>query len=296
MIKKDEKLLESLSAGRMFRGRASLHAAAIESKRKYDAEITSWDVSKNPRRIPFIKAGTDALLFLERIAKEMLGVAVMEAHRNGDMSALHDALFTVSRMELPLIRYYSDGAEYVRVWDMLNALAACDIGAFRRAFAPDCPLLTKGYRLCFIGYNLILGLIYHDGNRLAAGIRQAETGLTRKNPLFDAAALSYLLALARQDGAEANRFFSEMMKSYRRFVGEFDDPFWKVFALRPHGFYNLAYYALPPEQFARIKPPKDTAFWPELAEYQKQAGYIRGKPFIPFDGPLAALGEMIFQG
>ncbi|MDR0389983.1 MAG: hypothetical protein LBH73_07925, partial [Spirochaetaceae bacterium] len=143
--------------------------------------------------------------------------------------------------------------------------------------------------------NIILGLIYRDENRLATGIKQAETGLTRKNPQFDAAALSYLLALARQDGAAANGFFAAMMKVYRRFVGEFDDPFWKVFALRPHGFYNLAYYALPPAQFAQITPPHDTAFWPELAEYQRQTGYAHGKPFIPFDGPLAALGEIIFQ-
>jgi hypothetical protein len=293
-----EKLLETLSADMMFPDRTSLYAAAVEYNRKYDAEITDWDVNKNPRRIPFIEAGTDALLFV-RISEEMLDIAVVEAHRTGDAAALHDALFTRSRMDLPLIGYYSDGtdtgSEYVRVWNMLNALAACDIGAFRRAFSPNLPTLTKGYRLCYIGYNIVLGLIYGDEARLATGIKQAETGLTRKNPQFDAAALSYLLALTRQDGAEANGFFAAMMKAYRRFVGEFDNPFWKVFALRPHGFYNLAYYALPPAQFAQITPPADTAFWPELAEYQRLAGYVHGKPFIPFDGPLTALGEIIFR-
>jgi hypothetical protein len=299
MTKQDEKLLAALSADMMFPDRASLHAAAIEYKRKYDAEITGWDVNKNPRRIPFIEAGTDALLFLEYISKEMLSVAVVEAHRTGDMAVLHDALFTRSRMDLPLIGYYSDGtdtgSEYVRFWDMLNTLAACDIGAFRRVLTPNLPVLTKGYRLCYIGYNIILGLIYRDEKRLATGVKQAEIGLTRKNPQFDAAALSYLLALTRQNGAEANGFFAAMMKTYRRFVGEFDDPFWKVFALRPHGLYNLAYYALPPAQFAQITLPAGTAFWPELAEYQKQAGYAHGKPFISFDGQLAVLGEIIFR-
>jgi hypothetical protein len=70
----DEKLLDALSADMMFPDRASLHAAAVEYKRKYDAEITGWNVNKNPRRIPFIEAGTDALLFV-RISEEMLDTA-----------------------------------------------------------------------------------------------------------------------------------------------------------------------------------------------------------------------------
>ena len=55
---------------------------------------------------------------------------------------------------------------------------------------------------------------------------------------FDAAAMACQLAFTKPGAEEANRRFSEMMSVYRGFVGEFDDPFRKVFALVPHGLSN----------------------------------------------------------
>jgi hypothetical protein len=101
------------------------------------------------------------------------------------------------------------------------------------------------------------------------------------------------LALAKRDAVQANELFSAMMSLYRKSgLFEFRDPFLKLFAVLPHGLYNMAYYFLPSECFEEIIPPKETAFWNKFSEYQRAIGFVQGEPYIIFDGNLGYLNKV----
>ena len=228
----------------------------------------------------------------------LMDMGLIEAYRKDNMKVLHEALFSYSRLYFAFCSVLgnrkNDYEEYVICRNIIESFAACDIEAVKRYCPINSPVLTKGYKMWLVGYNIILGLLYQDEKRIGKGIAQAEKALETKLPKFDAAAIAYLLALAKQDAEQANEQFSVMMSVYRKSSGlfEFRDPFLKVFALLPHGLYNMAYHFLPAESFSKIVPPNDTAFWNELVEYQKTLNFMHGEPYINFSGKLASLSSI----
>jgi hypothetical protein len=233
-------------------------------------------------------------VFNPKAVRSVMDIGLIEAYRTGEMKYLHNGLFTYNLLNFPYYKHYSSRSdEYILCKNIVEAFAACDIESIKKHCPADRPILTSGYKMWFLGYNIILGMLYKDESRLSKGIQQAEKALTTKLPKFDMAVIAYLLALVRQDIGQANIQFSEMLDVYRKSSGlfEFGDPFTKVFGLLPHGFYNMAYYFLPADDFVKIIPPKGTVFWNELAEYQKGTGFVRGE-HIEFSGNLIFLNEL----
>lgn len=288
MNKKDQKLFEQLIAKMRYPTKESLNGYFMKVKQEYDTK--DFDPQKTPGRIPLRENGTDILLSIHH-ADMIMDVGLVQSYQSGDMKHLHDALYTYSCVSFPISRYHGSGkddnGEYVRCRDIIESFACCAPELTRKYCPPEMPVLTKGYRMWYVGYNLILGMLYQDEKRIGTGIQQAEKVLTYKNPRFDAAVIAYLMALAKNNAEEANRQFNAMMSVYRKSgLFEFHDEFLKVFALLPHGLFNMAHYFLSESDFAHIIPPPDTAFWVELSDYQAKNNFTHGDPFLDFDEGL----------
>ncbi|MCL2637421.1 MAG: hypothetical protein FWD48_03535 [Oscillospiraceae bacterium] len=284
MNKKDKQLFEQLISEMKYTSKESL----LSYYEEWRDSMPDMKTNQNPRYTWFRDVGLLLLPLLQHnMIHTVMDIGLVEAYKKGDMKSLHEALYTYNRLSFPFFRGTSsskdDGGEYVICRNMIEAFAACDIEAIRKYCPDNSPILTKGYKMWFVGYNLILGMLYKDGKRIDKGVSQAEKALTTKLPKFDAAVIAYLLALANQNAEQANEQFSVMMSLYKKSgLFEFHDPFLKVFALLPHGLYNMAYYFLSAGDFEKIVPPKDTVFWNELAEYQKKTDFSHGEPYIIF--------------
>ena len=298
--KKDKKLLDQLIEEMRYPTLEILLDYYKDRQSAYE-ELDHYP-GNNRKWAPLCEAGAGVLPLLDnRAIDAILDFGIVEAYHSGNMQVLHDALYTYTRLHFPRDRYLakkSDGSidvmnEYVLCREIIEAFAACDTAIVKKYCPENSPVLTKGYKMWVVGYNLILGFLYHDEKRVETGVRQAEKALTTKIPQFDAAVISYLLALAKHDVAEANRQFAMMLSVYRKSgLFNFHDDFLKVFAMIPHGLYNIANLYLTKEDFLAISPPEDTAFWNGLAEYQKQAGFSCGEPYIVFTDELQSLNVL----
>jgi len=293
MNKKDKQQFEQYISEMEYTSKEMLLSSY--EKKRIDCKI---EENKNPKFDSLREIGFGLLPMLDyNKIHSVMDLGLVEAHEKNNMKPLHDALFTYNRINFPITWNRSsgkdDGNGYVICRNIVEAFAACDIESVKKYCPKDSPVLTKGYKMWFVGYNLILGLLYKDQNRISKGVQQAEKALTTKLPKFDAAVIGYLLALAKQDAEQANEIFSTMMSVYKKSgLFEFHNQFLKVFALLPHGLYNMAYYFLPREGFEKIVPPKNTAFWNELTNYQKTVGFLRGEPYIDFSGNLVSLNSI----
>ena len=288
MNSKDRKLMEQLISEMPYPSKDAL----MEHFMKWQTDVLSGKVT-NPKALLLQKNGLPTLGILgPRTIEAVMDLGLVDAYKNGNLKSLHDALYTYSRISLPYHRITIDNDslsdESLMCKYTVEAFAACDIGSIKKHCPQDSPIVKSGYKMWVVIYNLILGLLYNNKPHLEKGIAQAEKAMKQKIPKFDLAAISYVTALAKQDAQSANEEFGTMMAVYRKSSGlfEFADKFLKVFALLPHGFYNMAYHFLTDEDFASIEPPKETAFWNEFASYQKKMNYTHGEPYISFNGIL----------
>jgi tetratricopeptide (TPR) repeat protein len=294
MNKKDKQLIEQYISEMKYKSKDDLLA-------RYEERISKMsytEMNKNPKLVWYRDAGLLPLRILSNSdIYSVMDLGFVEAYQKGEMKSLHEALFTYNRLNFPYIRGISssedDGNEYLICRNIIEAFAACDIETVKKYCPLTGPILTKGYKMWFIGYNLILGLLYKNEERIEKGIKQAEKALTTKLPKFDIAVITYLLALAKKDAEQANEQFTAMTAIYKKLgLFNFLYQFVKVYALLPHGLYNMAYYFLSSEDFNKIIPLENTAFWVEFMEYQKSIGFIHGEPYIEFNGNLTSLNSI----
>jgi hypothetical protein len=111
-----------------------------------------------------------------------MDLGFIEAYTKNDMKCLHEALFSYNRFNFPFHRNMAtgkdDNGEYVICRNIIEAFAACDLKSINKYCPKDSPVLTKGHKKWFVGYNLILGLLYKDEARLKKGILLAEKALS----------------------------------------------------------------------------------------------------------------------
>jgi len=293
---KDKKLLNELIAEMRFPAPESL-INYFRDRQKYYESI-DFNQNTNPKLTPLREAGIGVLAFLRDGIDAVLDLGIVEAYNTHNMKYLHDALYTYTRLNFPLARNTANKKsgsidvinEYVLCRDIIEAFAACDTATIRKYCPENSPVLTKGYKMWYVGYNLILGFLYNDEKRIETGVQQAEKALTTKNPQFDAAVIAYLLALAKYNVSEASSQFAIMLSVYRKSgLFNFHDNFLKVFAMIPHGLYNIACLRFSKDDFDAIKQPEDTCFWNSLAEYQRRMDLSHGTPYLLFADELQSL-------
>lgn len=177
-----------------------------------------------------------------------------------------------------------------RFWELLDAMACMEDTVISRILPEESELASNGYPMYVHGTNLLLCLMYHDGQnqrydqeKVIAG---AEKFVNAKKPLWEKSVISFLLCLTEKNTEGMSKELQTVCESYgRQAIAKYK----KLQCLNAYGLVVLAKRFLSEEEFAKIVLPKHQNF---------STGYIKWrlerKEFVPelyYEYPEAVAGK-----
>jgi hypothetical protein len=226
----------------------------------------------------------------------VLSVGIYSAFENNNMATLNDALYSYNRLKSNFMITLGGGGydHCIRLINVVESLAGNDVSFIKKIIPHEQGLTRKGTRFLVTTSNLIISLLYSNGNFKDESIKGADKFLGMKNPKFYIATVRYLVALVKEDPEKATEYLQELCHLYKKatWLHEFKNPFLKVIGIFIHGMFNLSYHSLSVEKFLTISPPEHSVFWKEFLQYTMQNNFLAGKPFITFDSELSGLNKI----